>query len=107
MVYTHHIQQRHRELKKMAAMRAHNIGFLQAKPLARVMPGHLLLLVRFQFVRCPFQTEHLHLGDKEKTQQDVEASLEQVVLQVPLYFIIVQHRHLSLLHKEMLVSNSE
>lgn len=25
--YTHYIQQRDRELKKMAAMRAHNIGF--------------------------------------------------------------------------------
>lgn len=27
MVYTHYIQQQNRELKKMAAMRAHNIGF--------------------------------------------------------------------------------
>lgn len=38
--------------------------FLQAKPLARVMPGHTLLLVGFQSVRCPFQTEHHHLENK-------------------------------------------
>lgn len=38
--------------------------FLQAKPLARVMPGHLLLLVWLQSARCPFQTEHPHLQHK-------------------------------------------
>lgn len=40
--------------------------FLQAKPLAQVMPGHLLLLVGFQSVRCPFQTEHHHLKNNKK-----------------------------------------
>lgn len=34
--------------------------FLQAKPLARVLPGYFLLLVWFQSVRCPFRTEHHH-----------------------------------------------
>lgn len=55
---THYIQQRDRERKKMAAMRAHNIGFLQAKPLA-LGKGQVICL-GFQFARCPFQTEHLH-----------------------------------------------
>lgn len=40
--------------------------FLQAKPLARVMPGHLLLLVSFQSVRCPSQTEHHHLERRDR-----------------------------------------
>lgn len=46
--------------------------FLQAKPLARVMPGHLLLLVGIQSVRCPFQTEHHHLHNKTKQRKTVK-----------------------------------
>lgn len=80
MVYTHYIQQRDRELKKVAAMRAHNIGFYKPKPLARVMPGHLLLLTWFQSVRCPFQTEHHHLKTNRRQQQGVETCLEQAFI---------------------------
>lgn len=39
--------------------------FLQAKPLACVIPGHLRLLVCFPSFRCPFQTVHHHLENKQ------------------------------------------
>lgn len=43
--------------------------FLQAKPLACVMPGRLLLPLWFSSVRCPFRTEHHHLENREVSEK--------------------------------------
>lgn len=54
MVYTRYIQQRDRELKKMAAMRAHNIGFYK--------PSHWHLDARsFAFCWWGFRQLDVHL----------------------------------------------
>lgn len=75
--HTQHIQQQDRELKKMAAMRAHNIGFYKPSHWHVSCQVILLLLVRFQFVRCPFQTEHPHLDTKKEQGETVKRLCEE------------------------------
>lgn len=60
MVYTHYIQQRDRELKKMAAMRAHNIGFYKPSHWHGWCQVNCFCWWGSSLFRCPFQTEHHH-----------------------------------------------
>lgn len=69
---THWIPMVHTHFTSSSGQRANNgchegsqHWFLQAKPLTRVMPGRLLLLLWFSSVRCPFQTEHHHLENRK------------------------------------------
>lgn len=80
----------------MAAMRAHNIGFYKpslwhcgnARSFAFFSP---ILVARFHFARCPFQTGHHHL--KTKTQLWLENGF--VYLHSTTFFSVVSTNNMT------------
>lgn len=82
----HWIPMVHTHLTSSSGQRANNgchegsqHWFLQAKPLTRVMPGHLLLPLWSLSFRCPFRTEHHHLENTKVSEAATTCSDNMII----------------------------